>query len=66
MNNYVQGINDVLDDNIVAYEMPHGMGTMYSKKIEPIVRTTEKVGRNKLCPCGSGLKYKKCCIDYIT
>lgn len=23
--------------------------------------TKEKVGRNDLCPCGSGLKYKKCC-----
>lgn len=22
----------------------------------------EKVGRNDLCPCGSGLKYKKCCL----
>lgn len=22
---------------------------------------SEKVGRNELCPCGSGLKYKKCC-----
>ncbi|EYE87159.1 hypothetical protein Q428_14900 [Fervidicella metallireducens AeB] len=21
----------------------------------------EKVGRNDLCPCGSGKKYKKCC-----
>ena len=21
----------------------------------------EKIGRNDLCPCGSGLKYKKCC-----
>jgi len=20
-----------------------------------------KTGRNELCPCGSGLKYKKCC-----
>ena len=26
-----------------------------------IVRETEKVGRNDLCPCGSGKKYKKCC-----
>ena len=26
-----------------------------------IVRTSEKVGRNDPCPCGSGLKYKKCC-----
>ena len=23
--------------------------------------TREKIGRNDLCPCGSGLKYKKCC-----
>lgn len=27
----------------------------------PIRRTTPKVGRNELCPCGSGKKYKKCC-----
>ncbi len=24
-------------------------------------KSTEKVGRNDLCPCGSGKKYKKCC-----
>jgi len=23
----------------------------------------DKVGRNDPCPCGSGLKYKKCCLD---
>ncbi|MFB4158971.1 SEC-C metal-binding domain-containing protein [Geomicrobium sp. JSM 1781026] len=22
-----------------------------------------KVGRNEPCPCGSGKKYKKCCMD---
>jgi preprotein translocase subunit SecA len=27
----------------------------------PKVRETPKVGRNDLCPCGSGKKYKKCC-----
>ena len=27
----------------------------------PTVRETPKVGRNDLCPCGSGKKYKKCC-----
>ncbi len=26
-----------------------------------VVRKGEKVGRNDPCPCGSGLKYKKCC-----
>ena len=26
-----------------------------------IVRNLDKVGRNDVCPCGSGKKYKKCC-----
>lgn len=26
------------------------------------VRKTAKIGRNELCPCGSGKKYKKCCM----
>ncbi|PIE74599.1 MAG: type I methionyl aminopeptidase [Deltaproteobacteria bacterium] len=25
-------------------------------------RGNKKIGRNSLCPCGSGLKYKKCCM----
>ncbi len=28
---------------------------------EPYRRTQPKVGRNQLCPCGSGKKFKKCC-----
>ena len=27
-----------------------------------VVNTTKKIGRNDPCPCGSGKKYKKCCI----
>ncbi len=27
------------------------------------IRTGPRVGRNEPCPCGSGLKYKKCCAD---
>lgn len=26
------------------------------------IRTYPKVGRNDSCPCGSGKKFKKCCI----
>ncbi|MBR3932430.1 MAG: preprotein translocase subunit SecA [Clostridia bacterium] len=26
-----------------------------------VIRSSPKVGRNDPCPCGSGLKYKKCC-----
>jgi tetratricopeptide (TPR) repeat protein len=29
---------------------------------EPFVRPEPKVGRNDPCPCGSGKKYKKCCL----
>ena len=32
-----------------------------NKKATVILRKAEKVGRNDLCPCGSGKKYKKCC-----
>ncbi|MCX4243991.1 YecA family protein [Paraliomyxa miuraensis] len=28
----------------------------------PSVRRTTKVGRNDPCPCGSGRKYKRCCL----
>ncbi len=30
---------------------------------ETTVHTGPKVGRNDPCPCGSGKKYKKCCIN---
>jgi uncharacterized protein len=29
---------------------------------EPYARSAPKVGRNDPCPCGSGKKYKKCCL----
>jgi preprotein translocase subunit SecA len=31
-----------------------------AKKPQPVVRPTQKVGRNDPCPCGSGKKYKHC------
>ena len=30
-------------------------------KKEPATNKKKKIGRNDLCPCGSGLKYKNCC-----
>ena len=32
------------------------------KKLQPLVRRGKKVGRNNKCPCGSGKKYKHCCL----
>ncbi|MBE6546022.1 MAG: preprotein translocase subunit SecA [Ruminococcaceae bacterium] len=31
------------------------------KKITVVKRSEPSIGRNDLCPCGSGKKYKKCC-----
>ena len=30
--------------------------------ITQMIRKRPKVGRNEDCSCGSGLKYKKCCL----
>jgi hypothetical protein len=32
-----------------------------SRSPHPETRKREKVGRNDPCPCGSGIKYKRCC-----
>jgi uncharacterized protein YecA (UPF0149 family) len=26
-------------------------------------REEPKTGRNEICPCGSGLKFKRCCLN---
>ena len=31
--------------------------------IKPEQAVSEKIGRNEPCPCGSGKKYKKCCMN---
>ena len=36
--------------------------TELQKTIQQNLRIRSKIGRNDPCPCGSGLKYKKCCI----
>ena len=34
--------------------------------IKPMETPRAKIGRNEPCPCGSGKKFKKCCIDIRT
>ena len=36
--------------------------TPASQGADTVVRTGPKVGRNDPCPCGSGKKFKKCCL----
>lgn len=33
------------------------------RKPTPLLRTEKQVGRNDPCPCGSGKKFKKCCMN---
>ncbi len=35
----------------------------YFRKTRPIERDNKKIGRNDPCPCGSGKKYKNCCLN---
>ena len=44
---------------MVAVEVNEFMRRMRTK---PIIRDYKKIGRNDPCPCGSGLKYKNCCL----
>jgi len=33
-----------------------------TRRVSKHVAEHGTIGRNELCPCGSGLKYKKCCL----
>ena len=56
---------DVLErKNPEMYRMLQGMFHQDTKKFLSKVsfRRPKKLGRNSRCPCGSGKKYKKCCL----
>ena len=38
-------------------------GERVARAATPIKRPGAKLGRNEPCPCGSGRKYKKCCMQ---
>ena len=54
--------NEPLKREKVAKVTATGAGTDKSVKKEPLKKKI-KVGRNDPCPCGSGKKYKNCCLD---
>lgn len=35
---------------------------LQNKVVQTPIRNENKVSRNEICPCGSGKKYKRCCI----
>jgi len=53
------------------YNLPSWTNVFPKEKLDQITRDfkkskeahSEKIGRNDPCPCGSGKKYKQCCIN---
>ncbi len=68
--NKVLSIYEIYEDiasNSLAHqhEMSYEIPIANEERIVPILPVTNgpKIGRNDPCPCGSGKKYKKCCMD---
>jgi len=49
----------------VASHKASASGRSSMIKGQPLVRRYRRIGRNDLCPCGSGKKFKKCCIERL-
>jgi len=58
------GSIDVVLPPVTAEQIVEGASELYKELIKVPV-TREKVDRNAACPCGSGKKYKKCCIRTV-
>ena len=50
-----------LDSTNTIIETETNMDTTFEEKTSPVTRDVPKTGRNELCPCGSGKKFKYCC-----
>ena len=54
----------VLESVCVQHEIDHLNGVVcMDRKVNTTIVKDKKIGRNEPCPCGSGKKYKKCCIN---
>jgi uncharacterized protein YecA (UPF0149 family) len=68
LNNYLKSF--VFSERIQFEIDMHNNNKMISESTEndydspagPIINTGPKTGRNDPCPCGSGKKFKKCCM----
>ena len=58
----VMVVRIVREDQMKRKQVMKAPTNIGGEKAKPVVRKKEeKIGRNDLCPCGSGKKYKKCC-----
>ena len=52
------------DDEVRLFEEMNKAAAEAESKGYTVVKR-RKIGRNDPCPCGSGKKFKKCCIDKV-
>ncbi|WP_405199144.1 SEC-C metal-binding domain-containing protein [Christiangramia sp. LLG6405-1] len=60
---YFKGNDDQIKDKIIEQLLKQNEKLIDQKTITPVNAIKKKVGRNEPCPCGSQLKYKKCCLN---
>ena len=60
-NLLLQNIDNTIADMLLKVELKQGPVPQPQQSVIQDKPGKKKVGRNDPCPCGSGLKYKKCC-----
>ena len=63
-NEYAPQNEQNMVQNVVSPNstMPNLNQFTIPRKTRTIIREFDKIGRNDPCPCGSGKKYKNCCL----
>lgn len=49
-------------DRLELNRLEETANMLKKRRVEKAKKENEKLGRNSLCPCGSGKKYKRCCL----
>ena len=65
-NLLLQNIDNTIVDMLLKVELRQGSQQTINKEVPTEVGKKpgkKKIGRNDPCPCGSGKKYKKCCLN---
>jgi type VI protein secretion system component VasK len=55
-----QDDDDEVEEESFDEERDEGEGVAWAAPLRPVISASQ-IGRNSLCPCGSGRKYKRCC-----
>ena len=66
LNKSLEALNNIYLEEFVKEELMREKGRDKQKLFSCRGRPEEKfkgTGRNEICPCGSGKKYKKCCLE---